>query len=257
MSEPSSFFWDAHFYDCFHAGKQYFFMSERQDQALWLDLASKYGDSVLELGCGTGRTAIPLAAAGFQVTGLDFSDVMLDYAKQKSDQVNWVKGDFCNFDLDTTFSLITIPYFTFNLILELEAVEACLACVRRHLEPGGKFVLDLLNPYPEYLVDVVHLAGKRILDCVFPNPRGKGNVVVTSDREYDVVTQIATERLYYHVPELTDEMLEEIKLRLYFPQEIDTLLRYNGFQVENKLGDYQGNPFKSTSLQQILICKTH
>ncbi|MCX7592404.1 MAG: methyltransferase domain-containing protein [Fischerella sp.] len=253
MSEES-FFWDAHFYDCFHAGKQFFFMSERTDISLWLDLASKYGDPILELGCGTGRTAIPLAEAGFQVTGIDISDSMLEFARQKSSLVNWVKGDMCNFDLNTEFSLITLPYFTFNILLELEEAESCLACVRRHLQSGGKFAIDLLNPYPRYLNDVVHLAGKRILDCIFPNPQGGGSIIATSTREYDVEHQIATERLFYHIPG-REEVVEDIKIRLYFPQEIEILLKYNGFKVESKFGDYQGNPFTPESLQQILICE--
>jgi 2-polyprenyl-3-methyl-5-hydroxy-6-metoxy-1,4-benzoquinol methylase len=79
------------------------FSGANKDFPFWIGQAKKYGGPVLELACGTGRLSIPLARAGFSVTGIDHSEAMLDEAKKKSAEqgvaVEWVSGDIRDFDL--------------------------------------------------------------------------------------------------------------------------------------------------------------
>jgi SAM-dependent methyltransferase len=90
----------------------------------WLSRAQAAGGPVLELGCGTGKLAVPLAEAGFSVVGLDNSPALLEFAAGKSDAVRWIDGDMRSFDLDESDrvgSLDLKMYFP----KELEALVHC------------------------------------------------------------------------------------------------------------------------------------
>ena len=120
------------------------------DVEFWVEECRAAGGPVLELGCGTGRVTIPVAAAGVDVTGLDNSDSMLKRARRKSVadevEVSWMEGDMRTFDLGRRFALIYVPLASFAHLSGPGDAEACLARVRRHLPPGGRFAVDLMNP---------------------------------------------------------------------------------------------------------------
>jgi SAM-dependent methyltransferase len=112
--------------------------------------AGERGESVLELGCGTGRVTIPMAQTSADVTGLDSAPAMLQIARAKADpekiNVRFVEGDMADFDLDRIFGLVTIPFRSFlHLVLDEEQL-GCLACVNRHLAPGGLLALNFYVP---------------------------------------------------------------------------------------------------------------
>ncbi|HET8569583.1 MAG TPA: class I SAM-dependent methyltransferase, partial [Candidatus Limnocylindria bacterium] len=96
-------------------------------------LARGTGGPILELGCGTGRIAVPLARDGHDVVGLDRSAAMLERAARRSRtagvDVRWVEGDMTNFTFDDPFALVVIGFNTF-LMLTPEERWACLARVR-------------------------------------------------------------------------------------------------------------------------------
>ena len=142
--------------DCiYRSGGRYDLLFPRADRdlAFWIAQAGQYGDPVLELACGTGRLAIPVAERGFRVTGIDYSKAMLKEARQKSAalgvQVEWIEADMRAFDLGETYTLITLPANALGHLLTLGDFEACLGSVRKHLAPGGRFVIDpLLSTFP-------------------------------------------------------------------------------------------------------------
>jgi ubiquinone/menaquinone biosynthesis C-methylase UbiE len=133
-------------------GRRYdqLFAGSNQDLAFWFDQARQHRDPVLELACGTGRVTIALAKQNFKMTGLDNSEAMLNEAKRKSAAANveieWIEGDMRDFDLGKTFSLIILPANALCHLLSLEDFEACLACVKKHLDSGGKFLIDVFVP---------------------------------------------------------------------------------------------------------------
>jgi SAM-dependent methyltransferase len=111
--------------------------------------AEAAGLRTLELACGTGRVAVPLAAAGVRIVGVDSSPSMLARARDKSAGIanaEWVQGDMRSFDLGEKFGLIFITAGTFQLLLETEDQLACLRCVREHLAPGGRFAFNVEGP---------------------------------------------------------------------------------------------------------------
>jgi 2-polyprenyl-3-methyl-5-hydroxy-6-metoxy-1,4-benzoquinol methylase len=121
----------------------------------WTTTAQTYGDPILEIMCGTGLLSIPLAQQGYQVTGLDLAEGMLDEARRKSTQagvaVKWVTGDCRDFALGERYKLIFLPSNSICHLLTRVDLEACLACVKRHLHPQGRFAVTVFVPNLELL----------------------------------------------------------------------------------------------------------
>ena len=123
------------------------------DGRFFLDLAQKCGPRVLDLGCGTGRLAIPLCRAGKNVTGLDAMPSMIDHARRKAQglSIRWVDGDFRDFDLGDNYDLAISCAHAFQGLLTEADQQRYFACVQRHLVPGGILAFDTRNPSPHHL----------------------------------------------------------------------------------------------------------
>lgn len=116
-------------------------------------LAGRTGGPVLDLGGGTGRVAILLAEAGFEVWCLDLSSGMLERGKARvagtplAERIRFVHGDMRSFDLEErAFGLAIAPFRAFQLLLEAADQRSCLAAIRGHLRPGGILALQLFDP---------------------------------------------------------------------------------------------------------------
>ena len=103
---------------------------------------------VLELGIGTGRLALPLAARGVEVHGIDSSDAMVAKLREKpgGDRIPVTMGDFCDFDLAKRFSLVFVAFNTLFALPDQEAQLNCFAAVSRHLLPAGRFLVEAFVP---------------------------------------------------------------------------------------------------------------
>ncbi|HTX09356.1 MAG TPA: class I SAM-dependent methyltransferase [Solirubrobacteraceae bacterium] len=121
-----------------------------EDLPLWRSLAASRGDPVLDVGAGTGRVALDLARAGYQVTALDRDPDLLDAlaaraSGRKSEllrpssrpPVRTVVGDARDFDLGQQFPLVIVPMQTIQLLGGDEGRVAFLRCAHKHLTPGG------------------------------------------------------------------------------------------------------------------------
>ena len=229
--------------------------SRKQDSRLsfYLNQANKYGGPVLELACGTGEIAIKIANEGMLVTGLDFSQKMLDQAIKKSNEKNmkiqWIKEDMTDFNIKKKISSILMPGAAMNWILNYKDFEGCLSCVKTHLKQEGRFIFDVFNPDLEILLKD---PSEKYPMYEYPNPHSKGEVIVSGSNTYDRVTQISHYKSYYKIE--NKEIVRSAKLRMYFPQELDALLYYNGFKINNKFGTFDEEPFNSDSNHQIIIC---
>jgi len=118
----------------------------RDDVPFYVELARRAQGPVLELGAGTGRVLLEIARQGIPVTGLDSSSSMLGRLRTKGPPptLRLAHGSMRRFDLGgDRFCLIYAAFWSFQHLLEREAQLDCLACVRRHLAPGGAFAFDL------------------------------------------------------------------------------------------------------------------
>lgn len=137
------------------------FGSFADDLPLYRAFAAHTGHPILELGCGTGRVLLPLAAEGYRVTGVDLSPAMLAVA-QAAVEEQGVAGRVALLEGDIR-SLAGLPdgqfalaFSAINSFLHLETQEdqlAALGAIARCLRPGGLFIADLFPPHPDVLVE--------------------------------------------------------------------------------------------------------
>ena len=222
------------------------------DVSFFRGLAERAGGPVLELGCGTGRVAIPLAEAGFQVVGLDRSAPMLAMAAERRHvlpavvrrRLRFVEGDMTDFRLARRFALAFAAFRVFMALPDEQSQRSALFAIRRHLRPGGLLALDIFDPR---------------LDLLTPEPRAPterrefrhpttGNTVVASvmSRTNDPVAQRFTQRWRFaeESPGGTQvrEEFEDLTLRWTYRYEMRHLLELSGFEPIAEYSDYGGSP---------------
>lgn len=122
----------------------------QEDIPFWLELGRRYGDPILELGCGTGRVLFPLFEAGFRVFGLDHDPEMLSWLQkgfcaQFQRPAPVFQADMGGFRLGILFSLILLPCNTLSSLSD-EARGRLYRMVAMHLKPGGVFAFSIANP---------------------------------------------------------------------------------------------------------------
>ena len=232
------------------------------DVAFFLEQAARSGGPVLELGCGTGRVTFALADAGIEIVGLDRSTAMLERAAARlagrggtagrggadaraAGGISFVEGDMTGFELGRRFRLVIIPFRAFMSVLDPAGQRRCLEAVRRHLEPDGRFVLDLFDPRLEWCLPTG--PGPRLDRKTVVHP-GTGNPVTVeiTARANDPFRQSFTETWRFR--ELGDggrvirEEVEELALRWTYRHEMRYLLELTGFEVVAELGGFMGQP---------------
>jgi SAM-dependent methyltransferase len=105
----------------------------------------RYGSgasSLLELGCGTGAVLAGLSAIG-SLAGLDISPNMLDVARARLPDAQFIQGDISSFDLGRKFDVIVCTYDVLNHLAEFNRWISCFACTGRHLAEDGLFIFDV------------------------------------------------------------------------------------------------------------------
>lgn len=248
----------ARIYHLYRDGRHYdqLFGQAEQDLPFWIVQAERYGGPILELACGTGRICIPLAKQGFEVAGMDHSAAMLNEARAKASaagvSVEWIQSDMRDFDLGRGFSLILLPANALCHLLNLESFEGCMSAVQRHLQPDGRFIVDVFVPRMELLLDK---PGERFPFAEYDDPDGRGKIVVTESYVYEPDSQIKKVTTFHSIPGEAVEMAGRLDMRMYFPQELDALLKYNGFEIVERFGNYDETPFDSSAEKQLIVCR--
>lgn len=209
---------------------------------------------ILELACGTGRITCALSKAGKSVVGLDLSETMLVEAREKSAKLNldvkWYSGNMTDFNLNKKFDIIFVGYNSVHHILTNADFKKFLNCVKNHLTPHGRFYFDIFNPGLAFLI---RQKIRKEMD-EYIDPTTGERIFVTEDNQYDTATQINHVTYYYSKKDHPDFHSHPLKMRCYFPKEMDALLSYNGFKILNKYGSFKKDAFVSASVKQIFEC---
>ena len=220
----------------------------------YADEARRAGGPVLELACGTGQLLLPISGSGLRAVGLDLSTEMLRVARERLSSTATpavlVEGDMRDFALDEQFALAFIAR---NSLLHLHRTDDLLACfrsVRRHLAPGGMFLLDIFNPSVSILA---RPAGQRFPVMRLQHPV-HGEITVEADGSYDAAAQVTREVWHFSTAEARDFRSVPLAVRSIFPQELPLLLAAGGFRLEARYGTFTREPFESASARQICVC---
>jgi ubiquinone/menaquinone biosynthesis C-methylase UbiE len=219
------------------------------DVAFYERLAREAGGPVLELACGTGRVALPLAEAGLDVTGVDDADAMLAIAQRKADaapaalrdRLTLVNGDMTALDLGRKFGLVFVAFRSFQLLPTVEQQRQALQAMRRHLRPGGRLALHLFDPRLELLIG--DGGAGRVMAGTHPvtGRRYAGEVLRC---HIDHVAQVRWDLWRYTELGANDEVLAEatrqMTLRWTYRWELHHLLEVCGFKVEAEYSSFAG-----------------
>ena len=232
----------------------------KRDVPFYIDYAKKTKGLTLELGCGTGRVAIPMTEAGIKVWGVDISKEMLKVAHKKVNRldkgtqrnIKLIHGDMQNFELEEKFSFIFIAARSFQSLLTKEEQGACLDCVRKHLSQDGIFIVDLFAPKHDYLAKrkMSHYLGKMY--------DKEHDTVITrrAEAEYNLANQTIKEDWFY---EWTDKdgvfhrKIWSFELSYLFRYEAELLLEKHGFEIEDVFGGFDKSPYNYYSGEQIFV----
>lgn len=191
------------------------------------------GGGALELAIGTGRVAVPLAARGVRVAGIDLSPDMVEQLRKKTDDIPAAIGDYATTRVDGTFSL---AYIVFNSIINQTTQEgqvATFANAAAHLEPGGSFVVEVGVPTGRPL---------GVFDL--------SNTHVGVD-EFDAATQ----RSSSHHFTLRDGVWERrsIPFRSVYPSELDLMARLAGMELRERWAYWDRSPFTAESTKHVSV----
>jgi SAM-dependent methyltransferase len=235
--------------------------------AFYRNLAQEAGGSVLEIGCGTGRVAIPLALAGFSVTGLDIVEGMLDVARRKSAGLpaRWILGDARSFDLHEQFHLIYLTGNVFQFLLTNSDQAALLERAHAHLHADGLLAFETRNPRWQGLAERAEPAEGAFfyLQTVaqessagdYVDAQGRG-VRVSHTQHYDPIAQVLHLQGYKRWDEGGQEQTQitRVALRYTFPQELAALLHCHGFTILRQYGDWNLEPLNEASPSIVVVC---
>lgn len=217
---------------------------------------------VLELACGTGRAAIPLAQAGHRVTGVDYAPEMLEIAARKRDavglqhrQLTLLEQDVLRLKVNRRFDWIVILFNSFLAFATLPEQDRLLQNIRKHLRPNGRFWLDIFQPN---LAIRAHHKSKNHAPTIFHVPELNRTVFLVVDVERDPARQIQLITFRYR---WFDEQSRERKavrkftLTFLMPRELQLVLERNGFVIEELWGDYDGSSLDADSPRMIAMCR--
>ena len=195
----------------------------------------------LEFAIGTGRVALPLAARGVDVAGIELSDAMVRQlrAKQGGDALDVAIGDMSTTRVAGRFSLV---YLVFNTIMNLMTQDAQVACFENaahHLAPGGHFVVEVMVP------DLRRLHPGERVRAFATDPTHLGF------DEYDLATQAAASHHHY----LEDGAWRSFTMpfRYVWPAELDLMARIAGLALVDRWQGWDRAPFEHESRRHVSI----
>jgi SAM-dependent methyltransferase len=233
------------------------------DLDLYLALAARADGPILELAVGTGRIAVPLAEAGYQVTGVDLDPAMLDRARRRlghartgaADRLTLVEADLVGLRLANagTFALAFIALNSLLVLPSRAAQRAAIRTMADHLAPGGLAVADVWIPDAE---DLARFDGRVILDWPRLDPETGAIVTKAGSAQHDASSATVTLTAVFEEGGQGDpprRWVRRDQMRLLSGGELRGFAEAAGLTVELLAGDYGMGPMGPGTERAILI----
>ena len=204
------------------------------------------GGRAVEFAIGTGRVALPLAAAGVPVTGIELSDAMIARLREKAgpEEIPVVRGDMAEASAGQGFALAFLVFNTISNLLTQEEQVRCFRNAARHLAPGGCFVVELWVPQLRSL------------------PPGRGGTVEVSEPgyllvdTYDVLQQLVVSHHVRFDPDVSggrEARMGRTPHRYIWPAELDLMAQLAGFELESRWADWDRSEFTADSRSHVSV----
>jgi SAM-dependent methyltransferase len=227
------------------------------DVEFYRRLARHCGGPVLELGCGTGRVLLPIAADGIECVGLDQSPRMFDVVQRKRlpSALRLVLARMQDFDLGgERFRLIFSAFRSMQHLYTVEDQLACLARVRRHLAPGGLFAFDVFAPNLERIAQAEEPETE---EARFEEDGVEVRRYTAVSRDHP--NQMMRVRMRYERRRGTEVLgndVVEFRMRYFFRYEIEHLLARAGFDDVRVHGGFDERPYDYVSGETVVVARS-
>ncbi|MBD3109304.1 methyltransferase domain-containing protein [Bacillus sp. AGMB 02131] len=230
-----------------------------QELSFLLKRVSKVKGPIIELACGTGRIAIPLAQKGHQLIGVDIHKGMLEEAAKKSAHldlpIDWIEQDCTKLQLDVKSELIYCVGSSFQHFLTNEEQDGFLSSVYKYLQNKGIFVFGTRFPSAEELLQPSTEEYWRS----YTDRDTSQNVDLYTISTYDALQQIqhytTIRKCKNSDGVVVGESRTNISLRYTFPKEMERLLQSHGFDIVEVFRDWNETPLTNDSYEMIYVCK--
>ena len=153
-------------------------------------------------------------------------------------------------DLQNKYDLIFIPFNSIHHLYLNEDLFKAFNTVKKHLKTGGRFLLDCFNPNIQYIVEHEK---KQIEVAAYTTKDGR-EILIKQLMRYERKTQINRIEWHYFINGKFFS-IQNLDMRLFFPQELDTYLDWNGFKIIHKFGSFEEEAFYDSSEKQIFVCQ--
>lgn len=209
-----------------------------EDQTVDFLVGVADGRRVCEFAIGTGRIAVPLAARGVDVCGIDQSEAMLDRLRQRTADISVVRGDMTTDGPDGHFGLIYLVYNTIGNVLTQQGQVAVFRNAAARLLPDGVFVIESATPWQTF-------GRSQFVEAEYV---GSDSVVLDVNR-FDPSTQLLSEN---HVQISAEGIrLGPIAQRLTTPAELDLMAQLAGLRLVERWGGWLREPFTGESPRHV------
>ena len=235
----------------------------REDLSLYLAFARASTGPILDAACGAGRLLIPLAEAGYSLTGVDSSQRMLELARSRLPElreprrVHLVQGDLRTLELGDSFGMALVALGSFHHLMTAEDQRRALRSLAKHLKPGGLLLIDLVNPTPEWLAAgdgaLVHQ-----LTAPFPGPEGPDRMSKFVARTTRSEDQTEQSLLIYDQTSSDGAVTRhefEMETRYLFRYEAEMLVSAASFRLRDIYGGYGPDTYRGGSPRMILVAE--
>lgn len=193
---------------------------------------------ILDLGCGNGRYSELLRLEGHRVTGLDYSEDLLNEAQRLQPQAQWLRGNMLNLPFDACFERVLSLFTSFGYFDGDDDNLQVINNMAMALKEGGLLYLDFLNP-----------GQVEAADWSMVEQNGLG---LKSKKSFERKLNMIVKDVEVHENNELQYRYQE-RVKLYEPSWFESAAEACGLEVKHRFGDYSGAPFENNSPRQITV----